>query len=145
MSVQENLEMGAYTRSDSRVRADIERLYAEFEILGQRRGVLAGNLSGGEQQLLEMAMALTVTPRVILLDEPSLGLSPSMQEQVFGAIRQLRDLGTTVLMVEQNAVQALRIAERGIVLELGRVKYDGTGTTMLDNPDVRRAYLGLPA
>jgi ABC-type branched-subunit amino acid transport system ATPase component len=145
MSVQENLEMGAYTRHDRRVRADIEGIYGSFELLDQRRRVLAGNLSGGEQQLLEMAMALMVHPRIILLDEPSLGLSPGMQEQVFAAISKLRDLGTTVLMVEQNAVQALRIAQRGIVLELGKVSHDGTGAAMLDNPEVRRAYLGLPA
>jgi len=145
MSVQENLEMGAYTRHDRRVRADIEGIYGSFELLDERRRVLAGNLSGGEQQLLEMAMALMVHPRIMLVDEPSLGLSPGMQEQVFAAIPKLRDLGTTVLMVEQNAVQALRIAQRGIVLELGRVSHDGTGTAMLENPDVRRAYLGLPS
>ncbi len=145
MSVQENLEMGAYTRRDGGVRADIEAIYRSFDVLATRRRVLAGNLSGGEQQLLEMAMALTVSPKVILLDEPSLGLSPAMQEQVFSSISRLRDLGTTVLMVEQNAVQALRIAQRGIVLELGKVSHDGTGTAMLENPDVRRAYLGLPS
>lgn len=143
MSVQENLEMGAYTRHDRGVRADIDRIYESFAALAQRRRVLAGNLSGGEQQLLEMAMALTVSPKVILLDEPSLGLSPAMQQQVFTAISHLRDLSTTVLMVEQNAVQALRIAQRGIVLELGRVSHDGTGSAMLENPDVRRAYLGM--
>ncbi|HXX39442.1 MAG TPA: ABC transporter ATP-binding protein [bacterium] len=145
MTVDENLQMGAFTRTDRGVRSDIERIYQEFELLAGRRRVLAGNLSGGEQQLLEMAMALMIKPKLILVDEPSLGLSPGMQQLVFGAITRLRDLGTTILMVEQNAVQALRIANRGIVIELGVVRHEGTGPSMLQNPEVRRAYLGLPA
>jgi len=145
MTVDENLQMGAYTRTDSGVRSDIERIYREFDLLADRRRALAGNLSGGEQQLLEMAMALMIRPKLILVDEPSLGLSPAMQQRVFGAIIRLRDLGTTILMVEQNAVQALRIANRGIVIELGVVRHEGTGPSMLHNPEVRRAYLGLPA
>ncbi len=145
MTVRENLEMAAYTRRDPEVKADIEAVYATYEVLGRKRSQLAGNLSGGEQQMLEMSMALLVKPRLILLDEPSLGLAPAMQVQVFDAIVRLRDLGKTVLMVEQNAVQALKVADRAIVIELGQVRHQGSGIGMLDNADVRRAYLGLPA
>lgn len=145
MTVEENLQMGAYTRSDRNVKRDIGRIYNEFEVLGQRRHVAAGNLSGGEQQLLEMNMAMMLNPKLLLLDEPSLGLSPIAQRRVFDWIVRLRDIGTTVLMVEQNAVQALRIADVGIVIELGRVAHMGTGTSMLEDPAVRRSYLGLPA
>jgi branched-chain amino acid transport system ATP-binding protein len=137
--------MGAYTRSDRNVKRDIGRIYNEFEVLGQRRHVAAGNLSGGEQQLLEMNMAMMLNPKLLLLDEPSLGLSPIAQRRVFDWIVRLREIGTTVLMVEQNAVQALRIADGGIVIELGRVAHMGTGTSMLEDPAVRRSYLGLPA
>jgi len=104
---------------------------------------LAGNLSGGEQQLLETGMALMGDPRLLLIDEPSLGLSAKMQHEVFGMMTRLRDTGTTVLMVEQNAVQALSIADRGVVMELGRVGAQGSGAGMLEDPAVRRAYLGL--
>jgi branched-chain amino acid transport system ATP-binding protein len=145
MTVRENLEMGAYTRSDRNVRADIERTFTSFPMLATKRGQLAGNLSGGEQQVLEIAMALMLSPRLALIDEPSLGLSPVMQQTVFDAITHLRDLRTTVLMVEQNAVQALRIADRGVVLELGKISASGAGVQMLEDKDVRRAYLGLPA
>lgn len=136
-------ELGAYIRSDDRVAADIDDLCRTFKVLGQRRKQLAGNLSGGEQQMLEMAMALMVKPRLILMDEPSLGLSPLMQAQVFADTQRLRDLGATVLMVEQNAVQALKVADRAIVVELGRASQEGSGLAMLDDPQVRRAYLGL--
>jgi branched-chain amino acid transport system ATP-binding protein len=145
MTVQENLEMGAYTRTDRRVMADIERMYVDFPILDAKRRQIAGNLSGGEQQVLEMAMALMLTPKLALIDEPSLGLSPPMQETVFQAIAHLRELRTTILMVEQNAVQALRIADKGVVLELGKISASGTGVEMLEDREVRRAYLGLPA
>jgi branched-chain amino acid transport system ATP-binding protein len=143
MSVRENLEMGAYLRKDSEVSADIEQICERFGVLGAKRKTLAGNLSGGEQQLLEMGMALTLSPRLILIDEPSLGLAAGMQERVFAALRELRDSGAAVLLVEQNAVQALRVSDRGIVLEQGRVGCEGSGVEMLDDPDVRRAYLGL--
>lgn len=143
MSVRENLEMGAYLRRDSKISADIDEICDRFEVLGAKRKVMAGNLSGGEQQLLEMGMALTLSPKLILIDEPSLGLAAGMQERVFAALRELRDAGAAVLLVEQNAVQALRISDRGIVLERGRVGCEGTGVEMLDDPDVRRAYLGL--
>lgn len=145
MTVRENLEMAAYTRRDQSVRSDIEEVYSTYAVLGQKRSQLAGNMSGGEQQMLEMSMALLVKPRLILLDEPSLGLAPMLQTQVFDAIVQLRKLGKTVLMVEQNAVQALKVADSAIVLELGRVQHKGSGIGMLDSSEVRRAYLGLPA
>jgi ABC-type branched-subunit amino acid transport system ATPase component len=144
MTVEENLEMGAYVRTDRAIRADIERIYEAYPMLDRKRGEPAGNLSGGEQQVLEIAMALMLSPRLALIDEPSLGLSPAMQKVVFDAISQLRDVGTAVLMVEQNAVQALGIADRGVVLELGRISAVGTGPEMLQNPEIRRAYLGLP-
>lgn len=143
MSVQENLEMGAYLRTDNDVQRDIDLLYERFPVLGEKSNVLAGNLSGGEQQLLEMSMAMMLRPRLILLDEPSLGLSSAMQRLVFGSIEQLRGAGATVLLVEQNAVQALTIADVGIVIELGRVTHRGNSAAMLEDPDVRRAYLGL--
>lgn len=144
MTVQENLEMGAYTRTDGRVRADIDAMYQHFPVLAVKRRHSAGNLSGGEQQILEMAMALMLSPKLMLIDEPSLGLSPLMQQTVFHAITQLRTSGTTILMVEQNAVQALRISDRAVVLELGRISASGAGVAMLADRDVRRAYLGLP-
>ncbi len=146
MSVQENLELGAFIRRDGDIKADIEAMYGLFSSLDAKRKVIAGNLSGGEQQMLEIAMALMTRPRVMLLDEPSLGLSPRMLDYVFSSIRDLaRGHGTAILMVEQNAVQALRISDRGIVIELGRVSHQGSGVEMLSEPDVRRAYLGLPA
>jgi branched-chain amino acid transport system ATP-binding protein len=143
MSVHENLEMGAYTRRDGDVKKDIERIYEMFEVLGRKRKMLAGNMSGGEQQLLEMGMALTLSPKLVLIDEPSLGLSAGMQKRVFDAIVRLREIGTAVLLVEQNAVQALNISDRGIVIERGRVGAEGSGVEMLEDPEVRRAYLGL--
>ena len=143
MTVDENLEMGAYIRNDAKVRADVAAALDRFPALIPHRRQIAGNLSGGEQQMLEMAMALMLTPRLALVDEPSLGLSAGMQVAVFEAITALRDSGATVLMVEQNAVQALRIADRAVVIELGRIAAAGSGPEMLEDPDVRRAYLGL--
>lgn len=143
MTVEENLEMGAFIRNDHGVRRDIEANYERFPLLRERRGQQAGNLSGGEQQMLEMAMALMLSPRLALVDEPSLGLSAGVQTAVFNAIGELRQAGTTVLMVEQNAVQALRISDAGVVIELGRVSARGSGVGMLNDPEVRRAYLGL--
>ena len=143
LTVRENLEMGAFIRRDKNVARDVRAAYERFPILGTRRSTMAGNLSGGEQQILELAMALMIDPQVALVDEPSLGLDPGMQETVFAAIGRLRDLGAAVLMVEQNAVQALQIADRGVVLELGRVSATGTGPEILDDPNVRQAYLGL--
>lgn len=143
MSVEENLEMGAYTRRGSAVTNDIAAVLEKFSVLGTKRSMRAGDLSGGEQQLLEIGMSLMIRPRVVLIDEPSLGLSAAMQGRVFDEIQRLRDSGSAVLLVEQNAVQALRIADSAVILELGRVAMSGSGVEMLDDPDVRRAYLGL--
>jgi ABC-type branched-subunit amino acid transport system ATPase component len=142
MSVEENLEMGAYTRSDAAVRADIDALMARFPMLADKRRALAGTLSGGQQQILEMGIALLLHPRLLLVDEPSLGLDPRMVEAVFATIVAINREGTTVLMVEQNAKQALGISHRGFVLELGRNRFEGTGQELLNDPEVRAHYLG---
>jgi ABC-type branched-subunit amino acid transport system ATPase component len=142
MTVEENLEMGAYLRRDAGVRADIERLFARFPVLAAKRGAAAGTLSGGQQQILEMAIALLLHPRLLLVDEPSLGLDPRMVEIVFATIMEINGEGTTILMVEQNAKKALSVSHRGFVLELGRNRFEGTGRELLENPDVRRHYLG---
>lgn len=142
MSVEENLEMGAYTRTDGRVRHDIEELLERFPVLGAKRRAPAGTLSGGQQQILEIAIALLLHPRLLLVDEPSLGLDPRMVEMVFSTIVAVNQTGTAVLMVEQNAKQALAISHRGFVLELGRNRFEGTGQALLENPDVRAHYLG---
>jgi ABC-type branched-subunit amino acid transport system ATPase component len=142
MTVLENLEMGAYLRRDGGVRADIEAALARFPVLGTRRTALAGTLSGGQQQILEMAISLLLHPRLLLVDEPSLGLDPRMVELVFDTILGINGEGTTVLMVEQNAKKALSVSHRGFVLELGRNRFEGTGAELLDDPDVRQHYLG---
>jgi ABC-type branched-subunit amino acid transport system ATPase component len=142
MSVEENLEMGAYLRRDPRVRDDVEALLARFPMLGAKRRDPAGTLSGGQQQILEMAISLLLKPRLLMVDEPSLGLDPRMVEIVFDTILAINREGTTILMVEQNAKKALSLSHRGVVLELGRNRFEGTGRELLDNPDVRRHYLG---
>jgi len=142
MSVEENLEMGAYTRGDAAVRRDIEAMLERFPMLGTKRREPAGTLSGGQQQILEIAIALLLHPRILLIDEPSLGLDPRMVEIVFSTIVTVNRAGTAVLMVEQNAKQALAISHRGFVLELGRNRFEGTGRVLLENPDVRAHYLG---
>ena len=142
MSVEENLEMGAYTRTDGDVRRDIEQLMERFPTLGTKRRAPAGTLSGGQQQILEIAIALLLRPWLLLVDEPSLGLDPRMVEMVFSTIVAINRAGTAVLMVEQNAKQALAISHRGFVLELGRNRFEGTGQALLENPDVRAHYLG---
>jgi ABC-type branched-subunit amino acid transport system ATPase component len=142
MSVHENLEMGAYLRDDARVAGDIEATIARFPMLGDKRRAPAGTLSGGQQQILEMAMALLLRPRLLLVDEPSLGLDPKMVEQVFQTIVRINEEGTTVLMVEQNAKKALGVSHRAFVLELGRNRFEGTGQDLLDDPEVRQHYLG---
>jgi len=142
MSVEENLEMGAYTRSDADVRRDIEALMERFPMLASKRRALAGTLSGGQQQILEIAIALLLHPKLLLIDEPSLGLDPRMVEMVFRTIEAINRAGTAVLMVEQNAKQALTISHRGFVLELGRDRFEGSGQDLLENPDVRAHYLG---
>ena len=142
MSVEENLEMGAYLRRDGRVREDIEALLTRFPMLASKRRDPAGTLSGGQQQILEMAIAQLLHPRLLMVDEPSLGLDPRMVEVVFDTIVAINREGTTVLMVEQNAKKALSVSHRGFVLELGRNRFEGTGQELLDDPEVRQHYLG---
>jgi neutral amino acid transport system ATP-binding protein len=142
MSVEENLQMGAYLRRDARVRDDIEALLVRFPVLATKRRDPAGTLSGGQQQILEMAIALLLNPRLLMIDEPSLGLDPRMVEIVFDAILAINREGTTILMVEQNARKALSVSDRGLVLELGRNRFEGTGAELLNDPEVRQHYLG---
>ncbi len=142
MSVAENLEMGGYTRSDAENRETLERVYDHFPRLKERRGQVAGTLSGGEQQMLAMGRALMSRPRLLMLDEPSMGLAPILVEEIFSIIKQLNESGTTVLLVEQNANMALSIADRAYVLETGTIKKTGTGAELLVDDDVRKAYLG---
>jgi branched-chain amino acid transport system ATP-binding protein len=143
MSVRENLEMGAYLRSNARaVQQDMERVFEQFPILKERLPQVAGTLSGGEQQMLAIGRALVARPRLILFDEPSLGLAPAIIERVFRIIVDIRAQGTTVLMVEQNAHLALRIADRGYVLETGSIALEGPAAELASNEQVRRVYLG---
>jgi branched-chain amino acid transport system ATP-binding protein len=143
MTVLENLEMGAFLeRHAARIRERLERIYQLFPILEQRRRQLAGSLSGGEQQMLAIGRALMIDPQLILIDEPSLGLSPKFVDLVFDKIIEMGRLGLTLLVVEQNAALALEVADRGYVLELGRNRYEGTGRELLANPEVRELYLG---
>jgi branched-chain amino acid transport system ATP-binding protein len=143
MTVAENLEMGCYRRSDANgIAADLEAIYTRFPILGQRRGQAAGTLSGGEQQMLAISRALMSAPKLVLFDEPSLGLAPTLVERTFAIIKDIRAHGVTVVLVEQNAFAALELSDRSYVLEQGRVALSGTGAELLDNPHVRRAYLG---
>ena len=142
MTVEENLEMGAYTRNDPNVTRDIDAILTRFPLLGEKRQAFAGTLSGGQQQILEMAIALLLHPKLLMVDEPSLGLDPRMVEVVFDTILTINREGTTVLMVEQNAKKALSASHLAFVLELGRNRFEGTGRELLDNPDVRGHYLG---
>ena len=142
MSVEENLEMGAYTQSAAGVDADLEKVYAQFPRLKERRRQIAGTLSGGEQQMLAIGRALMSHPRLLMLDEPSMGLAPILVEQIFDIIRQLHKEGTTILLVEQNAQMALSVADRGYVLETGTIKMEGEATELANNIEVRKAYLG---
>ena len=142
MTVRENLELGAYTLPDSAVTAAMERVLAQFPLLVPKLDVLAGNLSGGEQQILETAMVLEPGPTLLLLDEPSLGLSPGNQDQIFATIADLRRHGLTVLVVEQNAFGALQISDTGIVMELGRLYMTGPATEIATDPRIKIAYLG---
>jgi branched-chain amino acid transport system ATP-binding protein len=143
MTVQENLEMGCYLRADrARIGSDMERIFARFPVLAERRSQPAGTLSGGEQQMLAIGRALMSRPRLVLFDEPSLGLAPTMVERTFEIIAEIRKEGTTVLMVEQNAYAALEMCDRSYVLESGEVALHGTGAELLGNPHVRQAYLG---
>ena len=142
MTVEENLEMGAYTRSGGDIDADLEKDYAYFPRLMERRRQIAGTLSGGEQQMLAMGRALMSRPKLLMLDEPSMGLAPILVEQIFKIIQTLHEAGTTILLVEQNAQAALSIADRGYVLETGKIVTSGTGTELLASPEIKKAYLG---
>ena len=143
LTVQENLEMGAYVRRDRRaVAGDVARVCAHFPVLAERRRQMAGTLSGGEQQMLAIGRALMARPRLILFDEPSLGLAPTVVETTFGIIADIRRAGTTVLMVEQNAWLALGMADRAYVMETGRIVLQGRAADLIGNDHVRRAYLG---
>ena len=142
MTVLENLQMGATVADRASFDEDLARVFGFFPILDQRRGQRGGTLSGGEQQMLAIARALMSRPRLLLLDEPSLGLAPLMVKQIFGAIREINERQkTTVLLVEQNAYHALQLADRGYVMQIGRIMLSGTGTELLANPEVRSAYL----
>ena len=141
MTVQENLDMGGYCRSGDKS-ADIESVFERFPRLKERRKQVAGTLSGGEQQMLAMGRALMSHPKLLMLDEPSMGLAPLLVEQIFDIIRQLHADGTTILLVEQNAQAALAVADRGYVLETGRIVTEGAGTELLESDAIRKAYLG---
>jgi branched-chain amino acid transport system ATP-binding protein len=144
MTIQENLEMGGFTIKDTaEIKNRINSVFEKFPMLREKRNDLAGNLSGGQQQLLEMSMALMQDPKLLLIDEPSLGLSPIMVEQTFETILKFRESGTTVLMVEQNAKKALSCSDYAFVLNLGKNWLDGSGEAVLNNKDVRASYLGM--
>ena len=142
LTVQENLEMGAYTRPKGEIADSIANVYDRFPRLKERYKQVAGTLSGGEQQMLAMGRALMSKPRLLMLDEPSMGLAPILVEQIFSIIEELNAAGTTILLVEQNAQMALSIAHRGYVLETGKIVTTGTGAELLDDDNVRKAYLG---
>ena len=142
MSVEENLEMGAYTRPGSEIADGIADIYQRFPRLKERRKQVAGTLSGGEQQMLAMGRAMMSKPRLLMLDEPSMGLAPILVEQIFDIIQELNRAGTTILLVEQNAQMALSIAHRGYVLETGKIVATGTGAQLLEDEAVKKAYLG---
>jgi branched-chain amino acid transport system ATP-binding protein len=143
MTVRENLEMGCYLRRDcTGIAADLERLFERFPILSERRAQAAGTLSGGEQQMLAISRALMSRPKLVLFDEPSLGLAPNIVERTFDIINGIRAQGVTVMMVEQNALAALELSDRAYVLEQGRVALTGTGPALLSDPHVQKAYLG---
>jgi ABC-type branched-subunit amino acid transport system ATPase component len=143
MTVLENLEMGAYVERDpARVREALERVSTLFPILAERKSQKAGTMSGGEQQMVAIARALMTSPRLILLDEPSLGLSPKFVTLIFEKLTEMKRAGYTMMVVEQNAAKALSVADRGYVLELGRNRFEGTGQSLLTDPEVKRLYLG---
>ena len=142
MSVQENLDMGAFSRRGGNIDADMERVFEQFPRLKERRKQVAGTLSGGEQQMLAMGRALMSNPKLLMLDEPSMGLAPILVEQIFEIIKELHKAGTTILLVEQNAQAALSVADRGYVLETGKIVTTGTGAELLASPAIKKAYLG---
>ena len=142
MTVEENLEMGAYTQPNSTIAQSLTDVYERFPRLRERRGQIAGTLSGGEQQMLAMGRALMSHPKLMMLDEPSMGLAPILVDQIFAIIQELHKSGTTILLVEQNAQAALSVANRGYVLENGRIVTTGTGDELLSSQAIKRAYLG---
>ncbi len=142
MTVEENLEMGAYSTDSKKIPELLEVVYERFPRLLERKKQIAGTLSGGEQQMLAMGRALMSEPSLLMLDEPSMGLSPILVDEIFDIIKTLHESGTTILLVEQNAQKALTIADRGYVLETGRIVLEGTGDELLHNDQVRKAYLG---
>jgi len=142
MSVRENLEMGAHIRSDSNQESDLQSMFDLFPVLRQRERQLAGTLSGGEQEMLAIGRALMAKPKLCIFDEPSLGLAPRVVGEVEHTLQQIKAMGTTILLVEQNAAMALRLADRAYVFEAGEVVLEGSGTELQSNPEVSRAYLG---
>jgi branched-chain amino acid transport system ATP-binding protein len=142
MTIIENLQMGAYNRNDGEIQADMDKVFSLFPRLKERAKQLAGTMSGGEQQMLAMGRALMARPKVLLLDEPSMGLSPIMVDKIFEVVNDIHQQGVTILLVEQNASRALQLANRGYVMESGEVTMDGEGHALLNDPKVRAAYLG---
>ncbi|MFB7058773.1 MULTISPECIES: ABC transporter ATP-binding protein [Streptomyces] len=143
LTIAENLQLGAFLRTDKEgIEKDVERAYEMFPILGERRKQAAGTLSGGEQQMLAMGRALMSRPKLLMLDEPSMGLSPLMMQKIMATIAELKATGTTILLVEQNAQAALSLADQAHVMEIGKIVLSGTGQELLHNEDVRKAYLG---
>lgn len=142
MTITENLQMGAFVRNDKEIDADIDKVFSIFPRLKERRAQLAGTMSGGEQQMLAMGRALMARPKVLLMDEPSMGLSPIMVDKIFEVVNDIHGQGVTVLLVEQNAARALQLADRGYVMESGEITMKGEGKTLLNDPKVRAAYLG---
>ena len=142
MTITENLQMGAFVRNDNEIESDIEKVFTIFPRLKERRNQLAGTMSGGEQQMLAMGRALMARPKVLLLDEPSMGLSPIMVDKIFEVVADIHSRGTTILLVEQNASRALGLANRGYVMESGEVTMTGEAKSLLNDPKVRAAYLG---
>ncbi len=142
MTIVENLQMGAFVRTDKDIDADIDKVFAIFPRLKERANQLAGTMSGGEQQMLAMGRALMARPKVLLMDEPSMGLSPIMVDKIFEVIADIHSRGTTILLVEQNASRALSLADRGYVMDSGEITMDGDAKSLLNDPRVRAAYLG---
>jgi branched-chain amino acid transport system ATP-binding protein len=145
MTVMDNLRMGAYVRNDKDIDRDIDAVFERFAVLSERRGQIAATLSGGEQQMLAIGRALVARPRLLLLDEPSLGLAPKFITLIFQALRELKTEGKTILLVEQNARKALQVADYGYVMERGRIVLSGAGQELLNMPEVQRTYLGQSA
>ena len=143
LTVDDNLRLGAFTRSDKDIKTDLDHVYETFPALAEKRRIVAGALSGGQQQMLAIGRALMSRPQLILLDEPSMGLAPVLVEQIFSIISGLKTRGLTILLVEQNANAALAIADRGYVIETGRIVITGSGRDLLNDPRVRGAYLGI--